>query len=95
MLKKVYNKSQRRSKSQKVRVFLEEDNMKISDLITAEILRMLNESKENTAEIQRNEFASNFGCLISYLSTNLYALILSSNSQLTLFECPQILLDSS
>ena len=42
--------------------------MKISDLITAEILRMLNESKENTAEIQRNEFASNFGCAPSQIN---------------------------
>ena len=42
--------------------------MKISDLITAEILRMLNESEENTAEIQRNEFASNFGCAPSQIN---------------------------
>ena len=31
--------------------------MRMSDLITSEIIRMLNESSENTAEIQRNEFA--------------------------------------
>ena len=35
--------------------------MKISDLITSEILRMLNESEENTAEIQRNDFANLIG----------------------------------
>ena len=42
--------------------------MKISDLITAEILRMLNESGENTAEIQRNEFASGIGCAPSQIN---------------------------
>ena len=44
--------------------------MKISDLITNEILRILNESEENTAEIQRNDFANNIGCapsLINYV----------------------------
>ncbi len=42
--------------------------MKISDLITAEILRMLNESQENIAEIQRNEFASYIGCAPSQIN---------------------------
>lgn len=42
--------------------------MKISDLITAEILRMLNESQENTAEIQRNEFANDIGCAPSQIN---------------------------
>lgn len=43
-------------------------NMKISDLITNEILRMLNESEENTAEIQRNDFASVIGCAPSQIN---------------------------
>lgn len=42
--------------------------MKISDLITNEILRMLNESEENTAEIQRNDFASVMGCAPSQIN---------------------------
>lgn len=42
--------------------------MKISDLITSEILRMLNESKENTAEIQRNDFANLIGCAPSQIN---------------------------
>lgn len=42
--------------------------MKISDLITAEILRLLNESEENTAEIQRNDFASGIGCAPSQIN---------------------------
>ncbi len=42
--------------------------MKISDLITNEILRMLNESDENTAEIQRNDFASIIGCAPSQIN---------------------------
>ena len=42
--------------------------MKISDLITAEIVRMLNESAENTAEIQRNDFASIMGCAPSQIN---------------------------
>lgn len=42
--------------------------MKISDLITNEILRMLNESEENTAEIQRNDFASLIGCAPSQIN---------------------------
>ncbi len=42
--------------------------MKISDLITAEILRMLDESEESVAEIQRNEFAGTFGCAPSQIN---------------------------
>lgn len=42
--------------------------MKISDMITAEILRMLNESEMNTAEIQRNEFANLLGCAPSQIN---------------------------
>lgn len=42
--------------------------MKISDMITAEILRMLNESEKHTAEIQRNEFANIFGCAPSQIN---------------------------
>lgn len=40
----------------------------MSDLITKEILRMLSESDENTAEIQRNEFAGNIGCAPSQIN---------------------------
>ena len=43
-------------------------NMRISDLITAEIIRMLNESDANTAEIQRNEFAGLLGCAPSQIN---------------------------
>ena len=42
--------------------------MKISDLITNEILRILNESEENTTEIQRNDFANNIGCAPSQIN---------------------------
>lgn len=42
--------------------------MRMSDLITREIIRMLNESEVNTAEIQRNEFASNIGCAPSQIN---------------------------
>lgn len=42
--------------------------MRMSDLITREIIRMLNESGVNTAEIQRNEFASNIGCAPSQIN---------------------------
>ena len=42
--------------------------MRMSDLITCEILRMLNESEENTAEIQRNEFAGIIGCAPSQIN---------------------------
>ena len=42
--------------------------MKISDIITAEIIKMLNESEVNTAEIQRNEFANLLGCAPSQIN---------------------------
>ena len=42
--------------------------MKISDLITAEILRLIEESEYNTAEIQRNELASILGCAPSQIN---------------------------
>lgn len=42
--------------------------MKVSDIITSEILRMLNESAENVAEIQRNDFASLIGCAPSQIN---------------------------
>ena len=42
--------------------------MRMSDLISNEILRMLNESEIDTAEIQRNEFANLFGCAPSQIN---------------------------
>ena len=42
--------------------------MRMSDLITREIIRMLNESDENIAEIQRNEFAGLIGCAPSQIN---------------------------
>lgn len=42
--------------------------MRLSDLITKEIIKMLNESEVNTAEIQRNEFASLMGCAPSQIN---------------------------
>ncbi len=42
--------------------------MRMSDIITREIIRMLNESEENTAEIQRNEFAGLMGCAPSQIN---------------------------
>lgn len=42
--------------------------MRMSDLITKEIIRMLNESELNTAEIQRNEFANSIGCAPSQIN---------------------------
>lgn len=42
--------------------------MRMSDLITQEILKMLNESEEHTAEIQRNEFAGIIGCAPSQIN---------------------------
>lgn len=42
--------------------------MKISDIITAKILSMLDESEINTAEIQRNELASVLGCVPSQIN---------------------------
>jgi len=42
--------------------------MRMSDLITKEIIKMLNESEENVAEIQRNEFAGLIGCAPSQIN---------------------------
>ena len=42
--------------------------MKISDLITAEILKLIEESEQNIAEIQRNELASILGCAPSQIN---------------------------
>lgn len=42
--------------------------MKISDLITREILRMLDASEANVAEIQRNELAQLLGCVPSQIN---------------------------
>ena len=42
--------------------------MRMSDLITKEIIKMLNESEENIAEIQRNEFAGLIGCAPSQIN---------------------------
>ena len=42
--------------------------MRMSDIITKEIIRMLNESSENVAEIQRNEFAGLIGCAPSQIN---------------------------
>lgn len=42
--------------------------MKMSDVITARILQMLEQSEVNTAEIQRNELASLLGCVPSQIN---------------------------
>ncbi len=42
--------------------------MRMSDIITERILRLLEESDENTAEIQRNELASIVGCAPSQIN---------------------------
>ena len=42
--------------------------MRISDLITEEIIKLLNSSEDNTAEIQRNEFAGLMGCVPSQIN---------------------------
>ena len=42
--------------------------MKISDAITEEILRMLAESDENIADIQRNTLANSLGCAPSQIN---------------------------
>lgn len=42
--------------------------MRMSDIITKEIIKMLNESEENIAEIQRNEFAGLIGCAPSQIN---------------------------
>ncbi len=42
--------------------------MRMSDLITARILQMLDESSDNIAEIQRNEMAALIGCVPSQIN---------------------------
>ena len=42
--------------------------MRMSDIITQEILKMLDQSSDNMAEIQRNEFASLMGCVPSQIN---------------------------
>jgi transcriptional regulator CtsR len=42
--------------------------MKMSDIITARILNMLEQSELNTAEIQRNELAALLGCVPSQIN---------------------------
>lgn len=42
--------------------------MRLSDLIADEINRLLDESTDNTAEIQRNDFASQIGCVPSQIN---------------------------
>lgn len=42
--------------------------MRMSDLITQRIIQMLEESSDNVAEIQRNEFAALIGCVPSQIN---------------------------
>lgn len=42
--------------------------MRLSDIIAAEINRLLDESDDNTAEIQRNDLASQMGCVPSQIN---------------------------
>ena len=42
--------------------------MRLSDLISKRILEMIESSEENVAEIQRNEFAENIGCVPSQIN---------------------------
>lgn len=42
--------------------------MRMSDLITERIIKMLDESDDNIAEIQRNELASLMGCVPSQIN---------------------------
>ncbi len=42
--------------------------MKMSDIITQAIIKMLDESADNRAEIQRNEFAEMMGCVPSQIN---------------------------
>lgn len=42
--------------------------MRLSDLITEEIIKMLDESADNVAEIQRNELAALMGCVPSQIN---------------------------
>ena len=42
--------------------------MRMSDIITARIIELLDESEENMAEIQRNELAALLGCVPSQIN---------------------------
>lgn len=42
--------------------------MRLSDLISKQILEMIDNSEENMAEIQRNEFAERIGCVPSQIN---------------------------
>jgi transcriptional regulator CtsR len=42
--------------------------MRLSDLISQEILAMIDNSEENIAEIQRNDFAERIGCVPSQIN---------------------------
>ena len=42
--------------------------MRMSDIITARIMQMLDQSEHNTAEIQRNELAARVGCVPSQIN---------------------------
>lgn len=42
--------------------------MKMSDIITQAIIRLLDESEEGSTEIQRNEFAETMGCVPSQIN---------------------------
>ena len=42
--------------------------MRISDVITRKIIDMLDQSEQNCAEIQRNEFAAMIGCVPSQIN---------------------------
>ena len=42
--------------------------MRLSDIIAEEINRLLDESSDNTAEIQRNDFAMRVGCVPSQIN---------------------------
>jgi len=42
--------------------------MRISDIITEQILKLLDESSENKTEIQRNELANMIGCVPSQIN---------------------------
>ena len=42
--------------------------MRLSDLISKTILEMIENSEENVAEIQRNEFAEHIGCVPSQIN---------------------------
>ncbi len=42
--------------------------MRLSDYIAMEINRMIDESEQNTTEIQRNDFASKIGCVPSQIN---------------------------